>query len=184
MNAKSWNCFSYQSLALIDSGATKYFTTAEGIKFMGQGYRLGSRLQTKSEVGIYNKVVYFKWKAFGAGQYAGYLPQLKYDPFTTDGVTLVQGVDFGLFSVNGSVSGSALIQDNVWYYTRLIPVSGSDNYQVITSTGNYNNQGGAVISSINVPLYTKSGFLAFRMGDCYGSTSAYGILGECKIAAN
>lgn len=184
INANSWNCFSYQTLGLIDSGATRYFTTAEGIKFMGQAYRLGARVQIKSELGVYNKVIYFKWKGYGAGQFAGFVPQIKYDPFTNDGAPQIQGVDLALYSVNGTFGGSVQVQENVWYYTRVVPVFGSDNYQVITATGNYNNLGGTVIATKNTPVYTKSGFIALRIGDCYGSTNAYGILGECKIAPN
>ena len=184
MNAKSWNCFSYQTMNLIDSGATRYFTTAEGVKFMGQAYRLGARLQIKSELGFHNKVVYFKWKVFGGGQFAYLVPQVKYDPLTNDGLPLIQGVDLGFFSTGNSFNGSILIQENVWYYTRLVPVSGSDTYQVFTATGNYNNLGGTTISSTNVQIYTKAGYIALRMSDNYASTAAYGILGECKIAAN
>ena len=182
MNAKSWNCYSFQTLALIDSGATRYSTTAEGIKFMGQAYRLGTRLQIKSELGFYNKVIYFKWKAYGAGQFASYALQVKWDPFTND--PMIQGVDLGLFSVGNPFGGSVLIQDNVWHYTRLVPVIGSDTYQVITATGNYNNLGGTTISTTNVQVYTKSGYIGIRMSDNYASTAAYGILGECKIASN
>ena len=184
MNAKSWNCYSYQTNTLIDSGATRYFTTAEGIKIMGQGYRLGARLQIKSEVGFYNKVVYFKWKGYGAGQFAAFAPQIKYDPFTNDGLPTIQGVDPQIFSVSNTFGGSVLIQENVWYYTRLVPVSGSDSYQVITASGNYNNLGGTTISSTNVPIYTKAGYIALRLADCYASTAAYAVIGECKIAAN
>lgn len=184
MNAKSWNCFSYQTLNLIDSGASKYFTTSEGIKFIAQAYRLGARIQIKSELGFYNKVVYFKWKGYGAGQFAAFVPQIKYDPFSDDGAPPIQGVDLGNFSVNGTFAGSVLIQENVWYYTRMIPVPGNDTYQIITATGNYNNLGGTTISSTTVAIYTKAGFIALRIGDPFGSTNAYGIIGECKIAVN
>jgi len=184
MNAKSWNCYSYQTNTLIDSGATRYFTTAEGVKFMGQGYRLGARLQIKSELGFFNKVVYFKWKAYGAGQFAYLAVQIKYDPLSNDGTPAVQGVDLGTFSVANTFGGSVLIQDNVWYYTRLVPVSGSDTYQVITATGNYNNMGGTTISTTNAQVYTKAGYIALRVSDNYASTAAYAILGECKIAPN
>jgi len=184
MNAKSWNCFSYLTLNLLDSGATKYFTTSEGVKFMGQSYRNGSRIQIKSEMGFYNKVVYFKWKGYGVGQFAAFVPQIKYDPLTNDSNPAIQGVDLGVFSVNGTFAGSTQIQDNVWYYTRMVPVAGSDNYQVITATNNYNNAGGTVILSTTIPVYTKAGYIALRMGDPYGSTTAYGVIGECRIAAN
>ena len=184
MNAKSWNCYSYLTNNLIDSGSTRYFTTAEGVKFMGQGFRLGARIQTKTELGFVNKVVYFKWKGFGSGQFAGFVPQIKYDPFSNDGAPTIQGVDLGQFTVNGTFGGSVQAQENVWYYTRIVPVIGSDNYQIITATGNYNNQGGTIISNTSIPVYTKAGYIALRMGDPYGGTSAFGVVGECKIAAN
>ncbi|TDH26433.1 hypothetical protein EXU57_10070 [Segetibacter sp. 3557_3] len=184
MNARSWIGFSYQSLGLIDSGASSYVTTPEGIRFRGQGYRLGTRIQTKSEIGIYNKTLYFKWKGNGGGQFAAFVVQLKYDPFTNDGQVPIQGVDLATFSVNGTVPGSTLIQNDTWYYTRVQPVTGTDNYQVITAFGNYNHLGGNVIAMRTVPIYTKSGFLAVRMGDCYAGIAAFGVLGECRIASN
>ena len=184
MNAASWRAYSYQTNTLIDSGATRYFTTSEGLKGMGQAFRLGIRLQTISEVGIVNKNVYFKWKIAANGLFAAVVPQLKYDPTTNDGIPPIMGVDFAIFHVNGTLANSTLITENTWYYTRLSPVAGTDNYQVVTSTGNYNNLGGTVISSKSIPVYTKSGYIAIRMGDNYGSTSANIILGECKIASN
>jgi hypothetical protein len=184
MNAKNWSCYSYLTLNLVDSGTTTYSTTSDGIKFMGQAYRYGARAQIKSEVGFVNKVVYFKWKAYGAGLFAVYVPEIKYDALSNDGTPAIQGVDLGAFSVNGTSGGSIVIQENTWYYTRLVPNAGLDTYQVITCSGNYSNMGGAVIANTTIPIYTKSGYIALRMGDCYGSTSAYGILSECKIASN
>src|SRR5688572_8288145 len=97
MNAKAWNYFDYPTKSLLDTGVTRYYTTNEGVRFMGQGYRIGGRLQTKSELGIVNKVVYFKWKAHGAGMFSGYAPQLKYDAMHGDATPALQGVDFGVY---------------------------------------------------------------------------------------
>ncbi len=184
MNAKSWNLYSFQTNTLVDSGATTYYTTSEGIKFKGQAYRLGSRIQTKVELGIYSKTLYYKWKANGGGLFSDMVAQLKYDPFSNDGSPAIQGVDLTDFSLNNTFAGSTLIQPDVWYYTRVVPVAGTDNYQVITATGNYNNQGGTVLLTKTYPIYTKSGYIALRMGDPYGGTNAYVVLGECKIASN
>lgn len=184
MNAKNWNAFSYQTLALIDSGAATYQTTSEGIKITGQAYRLGTRLQTKTEFGLHNKAVYMKWKASGGGQFAGFVPQLKYDILSNDGLPAIQGVDFDFFSVGNTSNGSVLIQNNTWYYTRIAPVGGTDNYIITTATGGYSNQGGNVFSTKTIPVYTKSGYLAFRIGDPFGGTGASAVLGECKITGN
>ena len=184
MNAKSWNYFGYQTKSLLDTGVSHYFTTNEGVRFIGQAYRIGGRLQTKIEFGINNKVVYYKWKAHGASLFAGYAPQVKYDAMYDDSTPALQGVDLGVYTVNGTVTGSIAIQDDTWYYTRVVPITGTDDYQVITSTNNYNNLGGNIVSSKTMPIYTKSGYISIRIGDCYGSTNSYGVLGECKIASN
>jgi hypothetical protein len=184
MNARAWNCFSYQTLSLLDTGATTYQTTTEGVKFMAQAFRRGSRLQLKNEVGFVNKTVYFKWKGFGAGSFCDFVPQIKYDPNTNDGIPTIQGVDLGLFCVNGSLSGFVTVPDNTWCYTRISPITGTDNYRITTATGNYDNQGGTIIANNIMPIYTKSGYIAIRIGDAFGGTNVYGILGACRIASN
>lgn len=184
MNAMSWRGYSFATSAKVDSGATTYLTTAEGVKAIGQAYRLGIRLNTVGEVGILNKYVYWKWKATGNGQFAGFVPEIKYDPTSTDSTPAIMGVDLDLFTTNGTITNSTAITENTWYYTRMAPVVGTDNYTVITSTGNYSNQGGTVISTKTVPVYTKNGYIGFRMGDNFGSTGAFFVLAECKIASN
>lgn len=186
MNAMSWRGYSFQTSAKVDSGATTYFTTAEGVKALGQAYRRGIRLQTVGEVGFVNKTVYWKWKASGNGQFTDVIPQIKYDPTVNDGLPPIQGVDLDYFHMNGGAPGpySTGITENTWYYTRMASVANSDNYTVTTSTGNYSNQGGTVISTKTVPVYTKNGFISLRIGDAWGGSGAWFVLGECKIAAN
>jgi hypothetical protein len=184
LNTRNWNAFTYQTLTLVDSGAATFQTTSEGIKIIGQASRYGLRLQTKTELGFHNKTLYFKWKGDGAGQFSGFVPQIKYDILSNDGSPQTQGVDLGIFTVNNTSGGSTLIQNNVWYYTRATPVSGTDNYLVTTSTGNYSNLGGSVISTRTIPIYTKSGYPAFRIGDPFAGTPASAILAEFKIASN
>ena len=184
LNTRNWNAFSYQTLALIDSGANTFQTTSEGIKIMGQASRYGLRLQTKTEMGFHDKTLYFKWKGDGGGQFSGFAPQVKYDILSNDGLPAIQGVDFGVFSVVNASNGSTLIQNNIWYYTRVAPINGSDSYLVTTATGNYSNLGGTVIFSRTIPVYTKSGYPAFRIGDPFAGTPASAVLAEFKIASN
>ena len=184
MDSKNWNLFSYLTLSLRDSGASTYYTTAEGVRFIGQASRYGSRIQTKTEFGFHGKTLYFKWKGGGGGQFAGFVPQIKYDILSTDGAPQIQGVDLSIFSLPTTTAGSTVIQENTWYYTRVAPVTGTDNYLVTTATGNYSNLGGAVVLTKTLPIYTKSGYLALRIGDTFAGSGSYAILGECKIASN
>lgn len=184
MDVNSWNLFSLATYSYLSPGSTTYMNTSEGIKFFAQAYRTGVRLEIKSEVGIKGKTIYYKWKANGGGLFAGFVPQMKYNPVTGDGTApSIQGVDFSNYSTGNAFGSYILIQEDTWYYTRVRPLSGTDNYQVLTATGNYDNNGGNVISNQTLPVYTKNGYIALRIGDNY-STSAYAILGECKIASN
>lgn len=184
MNVSSWDLYSYKTNGLVNTGGSTYFNTAEGIKIIGQDYRLGARLQTKSELGFKSKYLYYKWKGNGGGQFAQVVPQIKYDPLTTDGLPAVQGVDWGFYSFGNSIPNGPLVQTDTWYYTRVAFVDGSDLYQVITATGNYDNKGGNVFNVVQRNAYTKHGYPSIRIGDPFGGTSAYLIVGEFKISGN
>lgn len=184
MIANAWTGYSYKINSLIDSGATKYFTTPEGVKAMGQGPRLGVRLQTKYEINFANKVVYFKWKISGDGKFVAAVPQLKYDPTTTDSNPAIMGVDLDNFYNSKPTGDIKQVMDDTWYYTRMSPIPGTDSYLVVTSINNYNNAGGSTISSKMVTLYTKSGYIGIRIGDPYGGTNASVTFGECKVMSN
>jgi hypothetical protein len=115
MNAMSWRAYSYQTTAKIDSGATTFFTTAEGVKGLGQAYRLGLRIQTVGEVGFVNKTVYWKWKGTGNSQFAAFVPQIKYDPTTNDGIPPIFSVELDVFAVIGSGAGCSALKENTWW---------------------------------------------------------------------
>jgi hypothetical protein len=184
IRALNFTAYSYQTENLVDSGATTFQTTADGIRIQGQANRLGLRLQTRSEFGFYNRNVYMKWRVNGNNQFSSIVPQVKYDIMESDGIPDIQGVDLDFFSTNNSFNGSVLVQQNEWYYTRWVPVPGTDIYNIITARGNYHNLGGTVISSKSVTIYTKSGYLAIRLGDPYASTGASLVLAECRINRN
>jgi hypothetical protein len=182
MDASAWNGFAYDgNTSIIASGPTTFFNTSEGIKILAQSPRYGLRIQTKSELAFQGKTLYYKWKLNGAGQFASAVIQVKYDPLTTD-FGEIQGKDIAIFTVLNSVTNGTQVQNDAWYYTRIFP-SGTDQYTVVTATSNYDNKGGVVIATTNKLIYTKHGYPAIRLGDPF-SSSAFLILGECKIASN
>jgi hypothetical protein len=117
------------------------------------------------------------------GQFAEFLIQLKYDPNKGDSFPPIQNVDFPDFTVNNTINGSTLVQNEVWNYTRIKAISGTDNYQIITATGNYDNNGGTIIANKTIPVYTKHGCLGIRIGDTFASNT-YCVLAEFQIASN
>jgi hypothetical protein len=182
MDVNNWTMFNQANNTLIGPGSTTYLNTSEGIKFFTQTARTGVRLQTKTEQSFAGKSIYYKWKAYGLGQFAAYVLSVKYDPTTPDsGNPPIQAQEFSTFSSANSFNGSTLIKDSVWYYSRVTPVVGTDSYTTVTSTDNYYNKGGTLVSTQTATVYTKHGYIAIRIGDSYASDS-YVILGECKIA--
>jgi hypothetical protein len=184
LKAVNFTAYSYLTENLVDSGSSTFQTTAEGVRVQGQTSRYGLRLQTKSEFGFYNRNVYLKWRVNGGNQFSGIVPAVKYDITENDGDPDIQGVDLDYFSTNNTFNNSVLVQQNEWYYTRWVPVPGTDNYTIITARGNYHHLGGTVVSSKTVPIYTKSGYLAIRLGDPFAGAGASLVLGECRINKN
>lgn len=183
LDAKLWDCYSFKTLDLVDQNSSTYFTAKEGLFFRGQDHRLGSRVQTKSIIEFQDKTVYFKWKGLGMGMFTAYAPQIKYDAHSSDSTPAIKGVDLGVYSASGVVPGSIPIEEDVWYYTRLVPTAGSDMFKVIIATNGYDNDGGTIISNAEMPIYQKDSYIAIRMGDCFVGTYAFGILGEYRIAS-
>ncbi len=107
-------------------------------------------------------------------------PTLKYDAASFDFLPQSQGLYFDYFSSSFVYQGSVLINDDTWYYTRIKPITGTNLYESTTSTGNYENNGGIVISKRKVPVYTRSGYLSLVFLDNH-SPNAYAVFGECKI---
>lgn len=184
IDVNSWDAFSFNSSSLIAPASDTYFNTSEGIKFIAQGYRKGTRLQTKIAFNFKDKNIYYKWKGSGGGQFASFVVQIKYDPYSYEGTPPVQGVEFVNGTTANTYNGSFLMQEDTWYYTSIKAIHGTNNYEVITSTGNYANKGGTIIRSSTVAVYTKSGYLAIRDNDNYAGTNSYCVLGECKISSN
>ncbi|MGB4771478.1 MAG: hypothetical protein WBP58_08465 [Chitinophagaceae bacterium] len=184
MNTNTWDYFSYKTLTTVPTGSTTFFSTNDTLVGLGQAARLGGRFQTKKQHDITGKVLYYKWKVSSGGQFTAIVPQLKYDPTTTDGLPPVQNVDLMSHSTLNSFNGSILVSENTWYYTRIAAQSETNNFVCTTATGNYSSKGGSVVATVNTTVYTKCGFLAIRMGDCFAGINAKFMLAECKISSN
>jgi hypothetical protein len=182
MDVAGWEYF--VNPGTLPAGPTTYMNTTEGIKVIPQTPRAGIRLQAKSEVGFKDKTIFIKWKVNGGGQFTDIVPSIKYVPVVGDGTPAIQGVDLDSYSVVQSVNGSTLVQSDTWYFTRVAAQKGTNNFQVITASGNYDNKGGTQISTKTIAIYTKHGYPAIRIGEPFAGANAYIVLGEWTIAEN
>jgi hypothetical protein len=92
-------------------------------------------------------------------------------------------IDFTSLTTANIYNRSALIEEDVWYYTRIVVREGSAT--AYTSKKNYENAGGDIIQTRNIKITgLHSGYLAARVGDPYGSDEAFIVVAEYKIRSN
>ncbi len=93
----------------------------------------------------------------------------------------------GSFSTNHSWRDSIVISEDIWYYTRYV-VNGDGTYTAITSTGDYDVNGGSIIHTnsdtmtSNEAEFIDSANFLFDIYDNY-SASAFLTIGEVKTTA-
>ena len=155
--------------------------TTEGFKFFGTSYRHGSRISTKNVFCLKNKTIKTRWKVNGGSTLNSFAVSLHYDK-NAPSTDKVNTVDLNFFVVNGSLTGATTIQNDIWYYTR-IKFNETDAIS-ITSTNNYDDAGGSVISSATYPIKLPAGYPSIYSGDTFGGTSVYMVVSEYRLLCN
>ncbi|MCD6358806.1 MAG: hypothetical protein J7L90_02485 [Dehalococcoidia bacterium] len=175
MNLESW----------IKVNEGEWEETADGVKVYGAGYRFPHQgLQSKVHYNFINSETFIKWKANGgSGAYSAFWVFLMsdYDPVAATNSGSVSG---GYFTTDHSWKNSTVITEDVWYYTR-IAVNADSTYTAVTSTGDYDTEGGS-------PIYTGSGTyenadngnIVVVFNDNYGGTETYVVVGEARTNAS
>jgi hypothetical protein len=182
MDTSDWDFFSEKTLSLKSSGRQTHFNTSEGIKLLAQTYRHGSRINTKKDYCIKNSTIEVKWKAYGSSQFADFRISLYYDKMGYGGDDSKR-IDFTSLTTANIYNRSALIEGDIWYYTRIVVSEGSAI--AYTSKGNYDNAGGHLLQTRNIKITgLHSGYLAARVGDPYGGDEAFMVVAEYKIRSN
>jgi hypothetical protein len=155
--------------------------TSEGFKFFGTSFRHGSRISTKNPFCLKNKTIKTKWKVNGGTTLNSFAVSLHYDKNAAS-TDKVNTIDLNFFVVNGSLAGATTIQNDTWYYTR-IKFNETDALSV-TSTNNYDDAGGPVISSATYQIKLPAGYPSIYSGDTYGGTSTYMVVAEYRLLCN
>lgn len=159
--------------------------TSDGILFHGYGYRLGRLVYSKQKDDLTDATVYLKWMVDGAGTYLGVCVGVGW---LLDNGTMF-GIGHGLYTTHHSYAGSIVVDDNEWYYTRLI-ITPDQQFTEITSTGNYDDAGGSLVRTLTSEISDakwagmSDASVYFNMGDNYAGTNASMTIGEAKYDAN
>jgi len=179
LNASTWDyvCSAYSGACSLPSPCSDCLTeTSDGLLFNEKGgYRGTSGIQTKNEYSFLNKTVYSKWKVQGNGAYGDFnlninIPNCEYNQCLVHCTT------------SFSWTGSAVIQNETWYYTR-ISVNSAFEVTSVTAMGNYDDQGGNVIQTKTAITNASSvtGPIVVRFYDTYATSGDYAVVGEVKI---
>ena len=147
--------------------------TAEGLKVYGTYYRGGNLIKSKSAYNFIDKELFIKWKTNNGGSFSAY------------GLGLL-GVDLEIsFSSPNACcqTYTKAITNDTWYYTR-IKINPDKTAQHVTSTNDYDINGGTVfasgtktISDAQWQMVDKTN-IVFQAGDSYAGANSYFVIGE------
>ncbi|MGK5094514.1 lectin-like protein [Deltaproteobacteria bacterium TL4] len=175
MEVASWTKFTW-------SNATSTLEkTTEGIKLSCSEYRQGLQFAPKVAYDLSNAEVFMKWKANASGNYSFFYPAIYHvaNDFTMTGIG-----SFGGGSTHHGYGENVLIAENTFYYTRM-KINSDKTYNVFTSTGNYDSNGGTVVISKSgtIPDTEWAGINSATFGALFGDNyaPAYMIVSEVII---
>ncbi len=171
-------------------------SSSQGMVFSNTGYREGMQSLTRECFDMRNATIYIKWKANGPrGRYMGcgvgvgwpYINSRSttgiYCPASAGWTTPSHG---SWFSTDHSWEGSLVVEDNTWYFTR-ISISADRTARAVTSTGNYDDQGGTVFYSFSFDVSEEDwsrlscAGISATFVDNYGGTQSSVTIGEARI---
>lgn len=148
--------------------------TTEGVQLWGTASRSGNTLVSKDFYDLSNNAeIYMKWKVSGNGTYM----------YVSQGVNQAIGPNF---TTGWSFSGSTFISDNTWYYTH-IKINSDYSYTFVTSTNNYDDNGGTLHYSFSNTIaadrqyFIRNSELIFNIADNYGNTGSWIVAAELKL---
>jgi hypothetical protein len=173
VSSSNWICFTSSPATAIKPSTGVYEDVEDGLKVYGNGNLYGNAVQLmpNSKISITSKTIYLKWKTNGNGNNVNVGVEL-----FTEAANLTSAGRVLNLSTKQSGSSSIAISDNIWYYTRITVASG--NISSITSTENYDTNGGEVISSSSSTLNKDIESYSFQI---YADNSSYAVLAESWI---
>jgi len=158
--------------------------SSDGIKFTGTGYRQGAFIYANITANLSGATVYEKYMVHGGSiGYMGAGPTVGNPPTTTF------RNDFSPnYTTRWSFNGSSVLPEDTWLFTRIV-INSNMTWEYITSVGNYDILGGTLLFD-TMGTWTQTaqlwndailnGSFGFGIGDNYGGTSAWAMVGEAK----
>jgi hypothetical protein len=166
LSSSDWICFTNSSTqSTINLSTGVYEEVEDGLKIYGSSTNNAVQLMPVLQNLTAAQTVYLKWKVNGDGNYVNVGVELYSD---SDNLTLAGKIL--------NLSSPQDIKDNTWYFTRISIDSG--NITSTTSTGNYDNYSGDIISSMSLKISGTIDTFSFQAS---ADNTSYAVLAESKI---
>jgi hypothetical protein len=165
--AKDWVCLTNSSaLSKIAISTGVYEDVEEGLKLYGSASGNTVQLMPVLQSSIMSKTIYLKWKVKGGGSAVSIGVELfsETENMTSAGKALALATNSGI------------IDDGVWYFTRISIASGK--ITTVTSKDNYDNNGGEVVATSSVAINKNAKTFSFQTS---ADKSSYSILAEAMV---
>lgn len=180
INFNNWEFYSEDEKKFKPGGPGIFVHNSEGLKFYGTSTRYGGRISTKESYDLKNKVIYVKWKVSGGYSFNNYAISLYYDK-NIPAPEIDFKTDFNDATTDHSYLGSLLIENDEWYFSKII--INETNAICITSAGNYNDAGGKILRTDHKIIKFTAGWLAIRSGDTYSGKETSVTVAEFHLAS-
>jgi hypothetical protein len=115
----------------------------------------------------------FRWKVKGGGGYS------KVGPAMSDNRNNSAPVFFTNLTTSVSKSGSIVVTEERWYYTRVTIINGE--YEAVTACNTYDNKGGNIIQQESHKINENCNQVAFAIWDCQYADKCSAVLNSYKI---
>jgi len=138
---------------------------------------------TKETYDLRDSQLYVKWKPNGARSYGAFYIFL-FENIEPVRYGYSSAAYTGTFSTRNRWGSSTKVNDNVWLFSRF-EIDNDGNYNVVTSTSNFDDQGGRRIKSNsgNFPG-AKNAVITGIFNDQYRGTRASITIGDVRIKSN
>jgi hypothetical protein len=190
MTTSNLSATPYEDAVTIPMTATNWFVkmdgawemTTEGVQAYGCGYRRGNDIISKQLYDFRDSHTFMKFRVDGGnGAYSRFFVWL-------NNIARVRRM-----STHHTYEGSRLVSPGVWYFVHY-HVEADGSYTAVSSTGDYDVNGGTVLDTTtgnwatdnsrpDFSGYVQQGQIVFRFDDTYGGTAAFIVAAETRTTA-
>lgn len=153
----------------------KYEKVISGLKIYTRS--MGYTVMNRHRMNFDGHTIYFKWKAEMNGHWSEMSGKLYQEPDTKDFFLTSNGIFFMRFNTQSKHGFD--YKDRDWIYTRV--EFKNNRCKSYTASGNYDDQGGAVLLEADNYYTEVKGYFGFRMDDLANAAGGWVIIGEVKV---